>query len=330
MKNYKQLVEAIQQATSPDELRAILFDWFGKKREAISAIAEFARAWDDALVQLILVAEAGGSKLLNNPYRPANAEYLVARWHAQCLQSEAVHDKLEFAVTILSKLVARGALPLSGEICQSLLASLKPRSRHRGLTHRQVLVAGFLLEHPETDAATLEKMLDLMGESLPPDLAPNFVLHDAATSEIRKRVLVSQLPVHSWIGRIDNIVKRDDLRNDSELRLRLVEIVLGELDRRHDFPFAARILIEDGNSADCVILIGSRNPNGRDHGVRFCAPRERAASDLFAFTFTCTMRPRFGTSPAQNLSFFFFRRSRRRACISSGARAAVPIPEQTD
>lgn len=275
MKNYAQLVDAIERTTSPDELRSLVFEWSGKKWRAISAIAEHARAWDDALVQLILAAQSGIKSLLRNPNRPENADAIVGRWYAQVLQAEHGRDQLRFAVDVLRELADRGALPLSGAVCQDLLACLKPRSRGARMTQRQIEILRFFLEHPETDAATLMRLLDLLGGNLAPGWVEGFVLHAAATAEVRKRALVEQLPPHPLVGCIQGIVGRPDLRNDPELRPRLTEIAWIEIERGKS-AYSAYHLAQDGHPDDCAMffrILAREKPDWAGDALRLAGHR---------------------------------------------------------
>lgn len=116
-------------------------------------------------------------------------------------------------------------------------------------------------------------MLEILEEQseFPSSLIEKFVLHPAATQDIRRRVLVDLAKPEQLKYLLYRLLKQKDIRSDPAIRPRLVEAVLAT-----STASDVRRLLEDANPADCAILFRklteiSKSEAGRvlaDHGER--------------------------------------------------------------
>lgn len=242
---------AVEAATTPDEIRSLLTKAILRTERCYSSIAKHAKAWDDALVQLILVSETAHHALLLNPYRPASTNALCIEWATNRLLTENNRKELDAARGILKWLGERGAFTVDSEPAQRLLAGI--RVRNTSLTRQATSIVLLFLDHPQTDEQVLHRLIDAIDSAFPADLISRFVLHPRATTSIQRRALGNSknrtIPPLDAIG---EVFRRTDLRRNPELRPRLVEIVLAI--REPVFQWA---LLIDADPADCVILFRS-------------------------------------------------------------------------
>lgn len=251
MRKKTRFTKAVSTATSADRIHDLLRSWRGSQHDALYIIARDARAWDDALVYAVVMSGSASLRaFLNNPYRPPSHTDFLARWLACRIQAEVDRDALDTAKFGLLKLAEEGHLPLAGDLCQELFVGLKSRRTVSPISLTQKYIASFLIQHPETTTATLDRILKLLGDKLDPDLAMQFVLHPtAATPELCRRVLLERVSPDDFVKVVGQVMETDHLRNDPQIRSHLLKTEsvvhnVGDL----------RMLLLDANPSDCSLL----------------------------------------------------------------------------
>jgi len=240
--------QALETAKTPDEVRSLLMRVRARFDMCLVVIAQIAKVWDDALVQLLLVRNVGSLDLLSNPNRPPNAEVLLIQWAVNRLLSENARESLDSAYAILGRLIRLRKLAIDSREARLLLSALRPR--RDSLTARQIQIVRLFLQHPDIDEGILQQMLDITRDTLPHELVSQFVLHPRANTAIRLAALGAETRRVLPSGFILDLFNRADLRTDPALRPRLVEIALAfkELSPR-------LALLEDANPNDCATLL---------------------------------------------------------------------------
>src|SRR5690606_35751314 len=151
--------QALETAKTPDEVRSLLMRVRARFDMCLVVIAQIAKVWDDALVQLLLVRNVGSLDLLSNPNRPLNAEVLLIQWAVNRLLSENARESLDSAHAILGRLIRLRKLAIDSREARLLLSALRPR--RDSLTTRQIQIVRLFLQHPDVDEGILQQMLDI-------------------------------------------------------------------------------------------------------------------------------------------------------------------------
>lgn len=249
MKNLKEARSQIARSTDPAEIYEVLYKWSGHERLIIEAIAGNARVWDNGLVYIILKhGYVATSLLFKNPHRSKKVEDQVLQWALYRLQSEGDRWLLRYAAKIFRIVIDAGGCSLKGDTGQALFDLIKPKSKQKKLTYRQVITVKILLEHPELRQEDLARIYGYLQPYAEEDEIIGVVIsHGLATPEMWRNEILGKEKISETLFPV--LCRIDRIRRDLVVRSRLVEEVM-----EPGWRWLMAKFVADAIPTDCAFL----------------------------------------------------------------------------